>query len=289
MIKNYKKDNKTQVKKNKQISKSPYVKSKQEQAKPNIPKLSPNAQKAYKLLALQEKISNNEAKDLIDRGLVSVSNRKIKIARALMNPNIHFKIEQRLKPKILFSDSNILAVDKPSFMSSSEVAEEFKEWVLLHRLDKETSGVLLFVKEGSAFEEKAKEEFKKERVYKEYVAIVQGIVEEGREINTPLLIKKGNFAKVSVSKKESGIRAITFIEPLEISGKKTKLKVNIKTGKTHQIRVHLSSINHPIIGDTLYGGKEAKRILLHAYKIKIFDYEFCASLPKEFTFAELAN
>ena len=98
-----------------------------------------------------------------------------------------------------------------------------------------------------------------------------------------MIIQKGNFAKVLVSKKE-GIRAYTKITPIEIIGKKTKLEIIIKTGKTHQIRAHLAHIKHPIIGDTFYGGKPANRILLHAQKISLLGYEFQDSPPKDFIF-----
>ncbi|MFG5109088.1 RNA pseudouridine synthase, partial [Campylobacter lari] len=81
---------------------------------------------------------------------------------------------------------------------------------------------------------------------------------------------------------KDGLSAMTQIEPLSVVGKKTLVKAVIKTGRTHQIRVHLKSIGHSIVGDRLYGGIDFKRIMLHALKIKIFDYEFSSPLPKEF-------
>ena len=76
---------------------------------------------------------------------------------------------------------------------------------------------------------------------------------------------------------KDGKSAHTHVEPLMIVGKKTKIKAVIKTGRTHQIRVHLAAIDYPIVGDTQYGHQEsskAKRVLLHAKKIKLLDYEF---------------
>ena len=248
------------------------------------PIIPANAQKAYKLLALQEKISNNEAKDLIDRGLVSLQGKTIKIARALLSPNTKFKVIKPQKAVVIFSDENILALDKPAFLTSEEVAKSYPQWVLLHRLDKETSGILLLVKSESDFHLKAKEAFKNGSVYKEYLAIVEGILEEECEIDTPLIIKKGSFAKVSVSKNKEGQKAYTKVTPLEIEGRKTKVKVEIKTGKTHQIRVHLSSIKHPLVGDSFYGAKVAQRIMLHAHKISLLGYDFCINPPKDFNF-----
>ncbi|NGP56526.1 RluA family pseudouridine synthase, partial [Helicobacter pylori] len=177
---------------------------------------------------------------------------------------------------------NILALFKPHFIESYDLASFFKGWALLHRLDKETSGVILLVKENSEFHLKAKKAFKDRAVKKEYLAIVQGIIEEEREINAPILTIKTTKAFSKISKK--GQEAVTIITPLKIINKKTLLKVGIKTGRTHQIRVHLKHINHPIIGDTLYNNEpsSAKRLMLHAHKIALLGYEFEAIAPKEF-------
>ncbi|WP_297810474.1 RluA family pseudouridine synthase [uncultured Helicobacter sp.] len=249
-------------------------------------KIPKNAQKAYKLLSLQENISNNEAKNLIDRGLVSVNGKKLQIARTLLTSQTKFALQTPSNITEIFKDSQILALAKPAFLTSEEIAKSYPEWVLLHRLDKETSGVLLLVKDQSTFHLKAKESFKQMQVRKHYIAIVEGIIEEESEITAPLLIKKGKFAKVTISKSNEGQKAITKIRPLEISGKKTKLAVEIKTGKTHQIRAHLAHLKHPIIGDTLYGAKPANRILLHAESITLLGYNFICPPPKEFIFKD---
>lgn len=249
----------------------------------NLPK---NAQKAYKLLALQENISNNEAKDLIDRGLVSVKGKKILIARGLLAPNTRFNIQQIQKIKEIFQDENILALEKPTFLTSEEIAKNYPQWALLHRLDKETSGILLLIKNNSAFHLKAKEAFRQLKVLKEYTAIVEGILDEECEITAPLIIKKGKTAKVTVSKTNEGQKAITHITPIEISGKRTKLNIKIQTGKTHQIRAHLSYIKYPIIGDILYGARPAKRILLHARHIALLNYDFTSNEPDDFIFKD---
>lgn len=237
-------------------------------------------QKAYKLLALQEGISNAQAKALIDKGLVSVNGKRLNIARGELSEKSVFVIERVSKPEILFQDDNLLAVEKPAFVESYDLCEFFKDWSLLHRLDRETSGVILLIKEGSEFHKKAKEEFKKQNVYKEYLAIVNGILSEEIEINRPILTLKKGFAKSKISKE--GLPALTYLSPLQVSGKKTLIKAVIKTGRTHQIRVHCQSINHPIFGDTLYGGSNAKRLMLHAHKIKLFDYEISSKMPKIF-------
>lgn len=233
-------------------------------------------EKAYKLLAKQQNISNNAAKELIDNGLVMMGNKRLDIARIEVPNNTKFTIQKIQSPKIIFKDDNILCVDKPAFFESYDLEKVFTDWVLLNRLDKETSGVILLVKPESEFAKKAKEEFKKQKVYKLYNALVSGIVSEETTINLPILTSKGNKAKSKINK--NGKEAITIIRPLSIIGKKTLLEVEIITGRTHQIRVHLQALNHPIVGDKLYGGIEATRLMLHAKKIKIFDYEFESNL-----------
>lgn len=236
--------------------------------------------KAYKLLAKQERISNSKAKELIDRGLVFIGDKKVKIARGLVNVTTHFKLTKVEKVKKIFEDENVIVVDKPHGTLSEEIEADMGA-KLLHRLDKETSGVLVLVK-SDEFRERAIKEFKEKRVYKEYIAIVEGVVVEPTTIDKPILTIKGKGgAKSSISK--DGKEAITEIEPLEIIGKKTKLKVVIETGRTHQIRIHLKSIGYPILGDELYGSQmRAKRLMLHSKVIKFLDYSFEAKEPKEF-------
>jgi len=240
-------------------------------------------EKAYVLLARQEGISNRKAKELIDRGLVYAKDRKIKIARGLLPVNTRFKIEKIPEIKKIFEDENILVVDKPAYITSEEISKKYN-LPLLHRLDKETSGILILVK-NEDFRKKAINEFKNKNVYKEYLAWVRGIVAEPETINLPIKViktKSGAFAKVSAD----GEEAITEIEPILAFRTKSKIKAIIHTGKTHQIRAHLKAIDHPIIGDEKYGGEPYKRVMLHHYKFKIFDYEFISPEPRDFKMQE---
>ena len=102
-------------------------------------------EKAYKLLAIQEGISNNEAKELIDAGLVSVGGQRVVLARGLLKESAKFKITKLSKPTKIFEDENIIAINKPPFITSEKIAEIFK-FPLLNRLDKETSGVIMLYK-----------------------------------------------------------------------------------------------------------------------------------------------
>jgi len=235
--------------------------------------------KAYKLLALQEKISNRAAKELIDRGVVYAAGKKVSVARGELDGSTKFKVEKIAPIRVLFEDAFLMAVDKPAFMTSEEVAEA-KKLPLLHRLDRETSGVLLLTKDDD-FRKKAVSAFKKRDVQKEYIAIVEGKVVEAMEINAPILtIKKGNTAYSKIS--DDGKEAISRIEPLMIEGKRSKIRVKIETGRTHQIRVHLKSIGASILGDTEYGGRPYKRLMLHASKIALLGYQFESKEPEDF-------
>lgn len=239
-------------------------------------------EKAYKLLAKQENISNGAAKDLIDRGLVSVKGKKVLIARGEIDDSTIFKINELPKTKVIFQDQNILAVDKPAYVTSEEIANQLKDATMLNRLDKETSGVMLFTK-NDEFKNKAIKEFKENNVYKEYVAIVSGKFIDDVVIDSPISTLKGKSAKSKIDKK-NGKPAVTKVYPLAIEGNKSKVKVVIESGRTHQIRVHLASIGFPIIGDLLYGQTSTKvdRIMLHSLKTEILGYKFESSEPKEF-------
>ena len=237
-------------------------------------------EKAYKLLAVQEGISNRAAKDLIDRGVVYSGGKKVTLARGVISPKANFRVDKISKPKIIFQDKKIIAVDKPCFVTTEEVARGYSEFTLLHRLDKETSGVLLFTKD-EAFHEEAVKAFKNREVLKEYIAVVQGKCIEPVTIDKPIItIKKGNilFSKVA----DEGKSAISHVEPLMLEGKLSKVKVRIETGRTHQIRAHLKSIKTPILGDTQYGAKAYKRVMLHAWRIELLGYKFESKEPGEF-------
>ena len=237
-------------------------------------------EKAYKILATQEGISNSQAKSMIDRGLVYIGNRKVMIARGEIDAKTMFRVMKIEKAKVLFENDDILVVDKPAFVNSDEMERMYKPAVLLHRLDRETSGVLMLVK-NEEFREKAIKEFKQDKVYKEYIAWLENTMPEPMEVDKPILTqKKNNKAYSNVTSK--GKPARTEFTPDIVSAGKTKAKCIIHHGRTHQIRTHLRYIDHPIVGDEQYGGRRAKRVMLHAYKVRLLGMEFNAPEPKMF-------
>lgn len=237
-------------------------------------------EKAYKLLAIQEGISNSNAKSMIDRGLVYVGNKKVMIARGELDERTVFRVQKVEHVKPIFENDDIVVVDKPAHVNSDEIERQFKPAVLLHRLDRETSGVLMLVK-NEEFRQRAIQEFRDDKVYKEYIAWVEGIMTEPVEVDKAIIThKKNNKAYSNVSPKGKPARTEFF--PDIVSAKKTKVKCIIHNGRTHQIRVHARYIDHPIIGDEQYGGRRAKRVMLHAHKVRLLGMEFVAKEPKSF-------
>ena len=92
--------------------------------------------KAYKVLAKQEGISNSKAKELIDKGLVRASGKKVMIARGEIPTDTKFTVKEMATLKVIFQDDDILALDKPCFMTSDEVAKKYPKYLMLNRLDK---------------------------------------------------------------------------------------------------------------------------------------------------------
>jgi len=204
-----------------------------------------------------------------------------------------------LNLKVLYEDENFLAVNKPAGVlihptkSSSE--ETIVDWLLknrpdardvgddsrlrpgiVHRLDRDTSGVLLIAKTQKYFEY-LKSLFQNHEVKKTYLALVRGRVrlETGR-IDKPIGLKSGSVKHTVSHVKAKMIKnAVTNYRVKKYikagSEEQTFLEVTPETGRTHQIRVHLASIGHPVVGDKLYGGKSTKSgepFYLHAYAVE---------------------
>lgn len=236
--------------------------------------------KAYKLLALQEGISNAKAKAFIDRGLVYVGSRKVMIARGELPVSTSFRVQRIERPVVLFENDDLIVIDKPAFLNADEIERLFPDAQLLHRLDRETSGVLMLVK-NEEFRTRAIEAFRKNEVYKEYVAWAEGMLSEPQTVETGILTEK-RFNKAYSKVSAKGKPAITEVTPIEVVGKRTKVKCVIQYGRTHQIRAHLRYIGHSIVGDELYGGRRAERVLLHAKKVTLLGLTFESPEPGVF-------
>ena len=146
---------------------------------------------------------------------------------------------------------------------------------IVHRLDKETSGLVLIAKTEAAHKNLAAQ-FKKREIKKEYLAFVKGNVKkENGTINSPVGRHQTQRKKMD-TRPEYGRPACTHYEVLQRGRNWTYIKLYPETGRTHQIRVHLASIHHPVIGDKLYGGKnpnsgtlKMERQALHARYLEL--------------------
>lgn len=235
-----------------------------------------------------------------------------------------------LEPKIIFEDDYILVVNKPSglVVNRAETVRKktLQDWAeekikgfikrsgIVHRLDKDTSGVMVIAKTPQAFVDLQKQ-FKERKVVKKYLALVHGKVEPKRgDIKMPLGRKLKERKKFSV--RLGGRKAVTFYQVknyfnlsylardrvsnrIKIEGWVSLLEVQPKTGRTHQIRVHLAHIGHPIVSDPIYLGrkrlKEDKkwcpRLFLHAAYLGFCHPEtkkrmgFEAKLPQELVYS----
>lgn len=157
---------------------------------------------------------------------------------------------------------------------------------IVHRLDKDTSGVLVVVRTETAFRS-IKKQFKKREAKKVYIALVAGRFEEERGmIDAP--IGRSSKDKTKMTVKLGGKESRTKFHVLEEYEDSSLLEIRPTTGRTHQIRVHMDYINHRIIGDTYYGGREFKRLMLHARSLSVRHPEsgdnlaLTAPLPVEF-------
>jgi 23S rRNA pseudouridine1911/1915/1917 synthase len=157
----------------------------------------------------------------------------------------------------------------------------------VNRLDKNTSGLVLFAKSSHIQHLMSLESYKQD-ITKEYLAIVQGSMEaESGTVNAPIAREKAQSIKRVV--REDGDRAVTHYRLLECFEGFSLLSIVLETGRTHQIRVHMSHIGHPLLGDELYGGcqERIKRHALHAHSIKMLHpmdgspLLFTAELPED--------
>jgi 23S rRNA pseudouridine1911/1915/1917 synthase len=219
---------------------------------------------------------------------------------------------------VVYEDHDIIVVDKPAGMvvhpaaghasgtlvnallhrvtDLSGIGGELRPGIV-HRLDRGTSGLMVIAKNDRAHESLARQ-FHDREVEKEYLALVWGVVQAGRRIDLPIGRDPGNRQKMSARARRART-AVTRITRVRHFQGVTLAQVAIATGRTHQIRVHLSAIHHPIVGDALYGGVRKRvaadlravmqltRPFLHAARLA-FEHptegralEFTAALPHD--------
>jgi len=257
-------------------------------------KIKPDSTRLDQFVAEKDKLlSRSRAKKLIKEGFIKVNNRSMEPSYIVKRGDL-IKIEIpspkpiEVKPEnipidIIYEDGDFLVINKkagmvvhptqdhPSetlvnallyhFGNLPGIAETLRPGIV-HRLDKGTSGLLVVAKKVGALEN-LKNQFKSKKVIKKYLLLVGGRVEKNwGKIVDQISRHPKDPRRFTID--QSGKEAETSYTVLERFKNATFLEVVPKTGRTHQIRVHLSHIGHPIVGDRLYGGKPLFRIFLHS-------------------------
>ena len=259
--------------------------------------------KILDFLVKELRFNIREAKRAIDRGRVSLNGKRIAeksfrgsgtLKCIVFEPNGY-----GLKP--VFETAHFAVFNKPSgvaihpkkLANTKSLLDDVRKLYgnnanLVHRLDKETSGLVIASKNKFS-ESILKQMFQNKEVQKKYLALVKGHLEKTLTIKKPIATNKDEEIKVKVLIHPEGKESVTIIKPIKKMGENTMVECIPLTGRQHQIRVHLYSIGHPIVGDPLYGidndfadrylnklitPKErikktgALRLMLHAYKIE---------------------
>jgi tRNA pseudouridine32 synthase/23S rRNA pseudouridine746 synthase len=187
--------------------------------------------------------------------------------------------------QVLWSDDALVAVDKPAGQLAvpgrgdnkadctwTRVRAQWPDALVVHRLDQATSGLLLFAR-GLAVQRVRSRAFAERRVDKRYTAVVHGLLadDEGR-IDLPLAADWPQRPRQRIDH-DTGKAALTAYTVLQrdAAAQRSRLVLQPLTGRTHQLRVHLAAIGHPIVGDALYGDglDRAERLLLHAERLQL--------------------
>lgn len=177
---------------------------------------------------------------------------------------------------ILYEDDALLFVNKPAGIVVQrgydadepvllETAMQYMQPLfLMQRLDRGTSGVMFFSKLAS-INANLTRQFEQKRIRKRYVAICEGELGERQIIDAPLI----RIGPISFGVGDGGKRAVTIVTPLRATPRGSLVAIDLMTGRTHQIRVHLAAIGHPLAGDWLYGQRNETRPMLHARELSM--------------------
>ncbi|AXE60922.1 RluA family pseudouridine synthase [[Mycoplasma] phocae] len=283
------------------------------------------ADRIDKYIANNSNISRNDIQELIEQGAVYVNGVKINKNKYLLKIDDEIEvikvidkqinvIEQEIALDIVYECDDYLVINKPSgmvvhpapghhdntlvnalmfhFKNNLSNVNGLLRMGIIHRIDKDTSGLLLVAKNNKAHNYFASL-LKNHEIKRSYYAICDGIIENKElHINLPIgrdIKNRQKFAVTELNSKQA-YTIVSVINYLEIDGKKkTLVKCNLKTGRTHQIRVHLAYIKHPIYGDPIYNHKiDDFNQRLHAKELDFIDpngnqMHFEAKLPNIMT------
>ena len=207
---------------------------------------------------------------------------------------------------IIYIDDNVIVINKPTGVLTHSkgvlndeftVADFFRRYTtfgletsrpgIVHRLDRDTSGVIIGARHDEAAD-MLKKQFADRKAKKEYLAVTEGIPKEVSAV-IDLPIGRNPSAPSTFRVDPSGKSAVTTYEIVATNKTQALVKLWPKTGRTHQLRVHMQYLNAPIAGDRVYGKKKSERLFLHAHSLEITipaskRETFIAPVPKEFTY-----
>lgn len=259
----------------------------------------------------QLKISRNFAARLGEQGKVLVNDQKQKPSykvRAHDTVTVDFDsaelvVTEKLNLPIMYEDDDVVVINKPegvlshskgAFNPEATVATFMEPFLqdldgerggIVHRLDRATSGVMICAKNVAAMTWLQKQ-FADRRVRKNYVAVIEGTLDP-TEAMIDMAIARNPRNPKTFRVDPNGKPSRTHYKVARFDGQHSLIQLQPETGRTHQLRVHLSHQGHPIVGDVFYGGEEFERLLLHAHKIEITlpnktKREFVAEIPALF-------
>lgn len=196
-----------------------------------------------------------------------------------------------VEPDVIYEDDDVIVMNKPAGLLSEPRGQYCPEKTLAdfgyiaHRLDRDTSGVVILAK-TEEIQKFLKKQFQDRTVHKTYVAVVSGRLKlDEARIDLPLIrdLKRPTTFRVDANGKE----AETFYKVLKVNDKYSMVELKPTTGRTHQLRVHMKYLGHPILGDPVYGEEKADRLYLHARELEITlpsgeRRTFKAQVPREF-------
>lgn len=245
--------------------------------------------KSYNRATLQKFIESGFV--TVDGAMATKSN-----ARYECGVKIDLKVPEIMKnadlePEVIYEDENVLVVNKPAGLLSEAKGEYCPEKTLadyglvVHRLDRDTSGVMILAKTEEV-QKYLKKQFQARTVHKTYYAVISGQLKlDEARIDLPIMrnMKRPTTFLVDASGKPSE----TFYKVIRICGEHSLVELRPTTGRTHQLRVHLNYLGHPIVGDVVYGGEAADRLYLHAGSLEItlpggVRKVFTVPLPEQF-------
>ncbi len=217
----------------------------------------------------------------IKSGFVAVDGKTILKPNSKFDRNIKIDLNvpdvmknSDVHPEVIYEDDDVLVINKPSGLLSEGKGEYCPEKTLAdyglvaHRLDRDTSGVIILAKNEKVLEF-LKKQFLHRTVHKTYYAVVHGRPKyDQAKIELPLIrdLKRPTTFRVDPNGKES----VTFYRVIKTNGKYSLLELKPITGRTHQLRVHMKYLGHPIVGDVVYGEHDdADRLYLHAGELEI--------------------